>query len=137
MEAFTSILGTVIVTLLSFITNRLVKNIDERFEKMEKNFNNLKSSIQREADETKAALFEAQRMNEALITQVIDKNLRYARKINEEVSKLNESNLKAKDDFKNIYGTVIQLKSANTNNQSSIAIQQKKLDILYKKLTGK
>jgi len=134
MEQIISSLAAAIVTILTFYSQRMVKGIDLKFDNLEMKLANLERSYKAETDMQKLKINELKSYNEKLMYQLINKNLRHAQMISEKVERVVLASDKQKKEHDEIYGKVIHLNRDNTLNKTSIAIQQKKLDLLFKRL---
>ena len=131
MEEIFNGLAAAAITLMTFISQRSVKSINLRFEKMEIKIRNTERLYKAETDAQKSKINELKSYNSKLMYELINKNLRHAQLITKKIEKVINEQENHKKKHEEIYGNVIHLKAQNTNNKTSIALQQKKLDRLY------
>lgn len=132
-ELFNGIAAT-LVTAMTFYSQRMIKSIDDRFEKLEAKIKNMERLYQAETDRQESKIEQLKSYNESIMYRLTKDTIKHANLITEKIDKVYSEQENQKKNHSEIYGKIIHLKASDTNNKSAIAIQQKKLDILYQKI---
>lgn len=126
MENFIEVISGSVVALLTWFTNRLVKNIDEKIAKQEKRLTELKTDLKDDLRDHKEIvnLFRAEQ--EQHQKRLIETSIAHAKLVEQKIDSFKANRQYVETNFDKLHGRILVIEKDSTLNKNSIKILEKK-----------